>query len=65
MAKKKLCVDCLWHSEWSRDGLNRHYCSHPELVSLVTGRVEVGECVSMRVKDGACGPEGRLWELQR
>jgi hypothetical protein len=65
-----LCVDCKFHSldEIDPEGLTLNMCSfYPDKVDAVTGEVITSKksCYEMRSTDGACEPEGHLFEPKR
>lgn len=68
---EKICKDCKYSVKdeygFQRYEGNRYYCSATQerKVDPVTGEahtIKTHLCYDMRSTDGACGPEGKLWE---
>ena len=59
--KPLICADCRWDIPKS----GTHFCKASERPNLVTGAPEYQYCSVMRLHREACGPEGKLFELNQ
>ena len=65
--KLLICVDCKWHIANKSSSLIANYdrCKASENINLVTGESTYKYCESMRLSDGECGMDAKLFELNQ
>ena len=65
--KPLICADCKWHipSKQSSTVANYDRCKASEVINLVTGEAKHTYCESMRVANGDCGMDAKLFELNQ
>jgi len=65
--KPLICADCKWHipSKQSSSVANYDRCKASESINLVTGEATYKYCESMRMSNGDCGMDAKLFELNQ
>ena len=65
--KPLICADCKWHipSKQSSSVANYDRCKSSEVINLVTGEAKHSYCESMRMSNGDCGMDAKLFELNQ
>ena len=62
--KPLVCVDCKWSIPTAASESSGVYqCKASETLNLVTGKPEYQYCTIMRLSNGDCGIDARLFEL--
>jgi hypothetical protein len=63
--KPLICAFCKWHMPSKQSSLVANYdrCMSSEVINLVTGEAKHTYCESMRMSNGDCGMDGKLFEL--
>jgi len=65
--KPLICADCKWHipSKQSSTVANYDRCKASEVLNLVTGEAKYAYAESMRLSNGDCGMDAKLFELNQ